>query len=403
MSLSRKQFDFLLHSNKDVNVANGSIRSGKTYIQMVRFLEFLENEAIENEACILSAKSTMTSVRNLVDPLLKIASSIGTIDDFSYNRATNVLTYNPKGIQTFVVGANDEGSEARIRGMTAQAWVADEVTLYPRSFYLQAYGRCSAGKRYKWFTCNPDSPNHWFKREVIDEVEKGNLNGQVWWFTLLDNPSLDEEYKKNISRQYTGTWYDRMILGKWVSSGNAVFERWHVEDDFEPPEDAFFYFGMDWGFSEDPTVLVRCYIHDDVLYIDHERYASGVDINNIPDMIGDVPEVKRFPIFADNSRPETISYMRNHGFGKMAPAKKWKGCVEDGIARIRAFNDIVIHKRCEHTIGEFQSYSYVTDKKTGLVSDKLEDANNHCIDALRYALDSVIQSRSRFVSNVFMV
>jgi len=402
VSLSKKQFDFLLHSDRDINIANGSIRSGKTFVQIMRFLEFLENDAIEGEACILSAKSTMTCIRNLVDPLMKMAESVGVIDSFSFNRGNNTLTYKPKGIHVSAVGANDEGSEARIRGMTAQAWVADEVTLYPRSFYLQAYGRCSAGGRQKWLTCNPDSPSHWFKREVIDEIESGNLDGSVWWFTLNDNPSLDDEYKRNISRQYTGTWYDRMILGKWVSSGNSVFDRWHVEK-FDPPEDAFFYFGMDWGFSEDPSVLVRCYIHDDVLYIDQERYASGVDINNIPDMIGDVPEVTRYPIFADNSRPETISYMRSHGFGKMKAAKKWKGCVEDGIARIRAFNDIVIHERCKHTISEFQSYSYITDKKTGLVSDKLEDANNHCIDALRYALDKVIQSRSKFVSGVFMV
>ena len=93
-------------------------------------------------------------------------------------------------------------------------------------------------------------------------------------------------------------------------------------------------------------------------------------------------------IYADNARPEVISYINKRDYGfSVYPADKGKGSIEDGIAYIRSFNKVIIHPRCTHTIREFSEYSYKVDERSGDITNKVEDKNNHCIDALRYSLE----------------
>ena len=107
-------------------------------------------------------------------------------------------------------------------------------------------------------------------------------------------------------------------------------------------------------------------------------------------MFDEVPGSRLWPIYADSARPETISYVAARGF-HCEPADKWSGSIEDGIAFLRGFRKIVVHERCRHTLDEFQSYSYKVDARTGEILPKVEDKNNHCIDALRYALCKLIK------------
>lgn len=175
-----------------------------------------------------------------------------------------------------------------------------------------------------------------------------------------------------------------------VRSAAEVFQgKWSISR-FEAPSDARFYFGADWGFSQDPTVLVRCWISEYTLYIDYEAWGVGVEIDETPALFRRVPGVDRWPIKADSARPETISAMRRAGFNITA-ARKWPGCVEDGIAVLRGFQQIVIHERCKHAQDEMKLYRYKTDKLTGEVLPLLASGNDHICDALRYSLDGVIK------------
>ena len=160
----------------------------------------------------------------------------------------------------------------------------------------------------------------------------------------------------------------------------------------EPPEGTQIRFGADWGFSVDPTALVRFWILDEELYIDYEAYGYGVEIDETPQLFDSLPEARDWPIKADAARPETISYMSHQGF-RIYAAEKWNGSVEDGIAHIKGFKRIHIHPRCRHTAEEFRLYSYKIDATTQEVLPILVDANNHAIDAIRYGLDEFIQRR----------
>lgn len=201
------------------------------------------------------------------------------------------------------------------------------------------------------------------------------------WF-----PAELEEQRAHYQRTRDPGAYAHIWEGAYLqNSESRVFRNWKVEE-FEAPADAAFRFGADWGFAIDPTVLVRCYLVGRRLYVDHEAYMVGCEIVNTPELFMTVPESERWPITADSARPETISYMRAHGFPKIMSAVKGPKSLEEGVEWLNSL-EIIVHPRCKHTIQELTLYSYKTDKDTGLVLPVLADKDNHVIDALRYACE----------------
>ncbi len=213
-----------------------------------------------------------------------------------------------------------------------------------------------------------------------------------------DNPWVSKESREEMEwcKQHDYDKYRHIWLGECIEHNDSrVFNNWR-EDELDIPKDAVWYYGADWGFSQDPTVLIRCYCdHDErILYIDHEAYGSGVEIDNTPALFDKMPEARKWHIKADSARPETISYMRRYGF-KISGARKGPGSVEEGVKFLQSY-DIVVHPRCKNLLYELQHYSYKVDKHTDEVTPVLLKKNDHCIDALRYALEKLAFNKSRF-------
>lgn len=218
--------------------------------------------------------------------------------------------------------------------------------------------------------------------------------------TYRDNPYFPEilERERLYLQRVDPEAYDHVWEGNPRSISDAcIFKNKFVVEEFEAPDGVRFYYGADWGFSTDPTTLVREYILGRDLYIDHEAYGVGVELDEIPELFSVVPGYKEWPIRGDNSRPETISYLRKQHGLRVEACDKWpagagkKGSVKDGIEYIRKFEKIHIHQRCKHTIDEFKTYSYKQDPNSGEVLPIIIDKNNHCIDAIRYGLDKKIR------------
>lgn len=245
-----------------------------------------------------------------------------------------------------------------------------------------------------WFIWNPNKDT-----DPVDDLLVANkpANAIVVTVNFLDNPFcpqvvIDEAaaWLKRNPDSYPHVW-----LGQYRKMTEAqVFKNWTVEE-FEAPEDTTFYYGADWGFSVDPTVLLRCYADHDTrtLYFDYEAYGVGVEIDDTPDLFDRVPGARKWQITADNARPETISYMKRQGF-RIKGAKKGKGSVEDGIEFLKSYT-IVVHIRCKHLIDELTFYSWKVDKMTGDVLPILVDEHNHCIDSARYALEKLAFNRAQ--------
>lgn len=248
-----------------------------------------------------------------------------------------------------------------------------------------------------WITFNPennDDPT--FQRFVVNPypeayVRKVNYN---------ENPFFPETAKKEMewTRQRDYESYLHIWEGELKKHSDAVIfaGRFTVEE-FDTPPDARFYHGADWGFSVDPTALVRCFIKDRTIFIDREAWGVGIDLDETPALFDTIETARKWPIKADNARPETISFMRRRGFN-ISAAKKWQGSIEDGIEFLKSY-DIVIHPRCRHTIDEFNHYSYKVDKQTGEVLPIVVDSFNHIIDATRYALSDLMRGRGTMQIN----
>jgi len=239
-----------------------------------------------------------------------------------------------------------------------------------------------------WFTWNPDQASdpvdHMFRGEAGPPPR--SIVRRVNWD---DNPFFPDVLREELEwdRSRDPEKYAHIWLGEYNTNSEArVFRNWRVEA-FDPPAEAVYRFGADWGYAVDPTVLVRGYITGRTLYIDQEVYAVGCEIDNTPALFDKIEGSRKWTIRADSSRPETISFMQRKGF-KIIPAAKGAGSVEDGIEFLKTY-DIVVHPRCKHTADELALYSWKTDPLTNDILPVLEDKNNHVIDALRYMLEGL--------------
>jgi len=241
-----------------------------------------------------------------------------------------------------------------------------------------------------WISFNPceeDAPT--YKRFVLNPPPRSLVRKVTWrdnpWFSRESAEERDH-LRSTDPEAYMHVWEGEVLKR---SAAQILAGKWKI-DDFAPgPEWDGPYFGADWGFSQDPTTLLKVWINDGNLYVEHEAYKVGCELDDTPALFDKVPGSRRYRIRADNSRPETISHIRRAGFDVVA-CDKWPGCVEDGIAHLRQYKQIVIHPRCRETILEARLYSYKVDKRTG---DPLPDVlgkHDHCIDAIRYALGPMI-------------
>jgi phage terminase large subunit len=238
-----------------------------------------------------------------------------------------------------------------------------------------------------WFSWNPD-----LATDPIDLLLRGDNpppNSTVIDVNYTDNPWFPQELRDEMEydKRRDPDKYAHIWLGQYRQNSNArVFHNWTVEE-FERPAGTVHRLGADWGFSVDPSVLVRCDIEGNRLYVDYEAYMVGCEIVNLPTLFMSVPESEKWPIVADSARPETISHMRKNGFPKIMAAIKGAKSLEEGVEFLKSF-DIIVHPRCTHLIDELTLYSYKTDPlDESKVLPILADKDNHLIDALRYACE----------------
>ena len=265
-----------------------------------------------------------------------------------------------------------------------RAWVEEAQNLSQRSLELLRPTIREEGSEL-WFSWNPRHAT-----DPVDQLLRYNPppDAIVVKSNYHNNPFFPEVLRKEMEwdRARDPDKYEHVWLGGYERhSESRVFKNWKVEE-FETPSGVNFLFGGDWGFSVDPSVLVRCYVTGRTLYIDREAYKIGVEIDHLPQHFDQVPECRDWTITADSARPETISYLQRHGFPKLVAAVKGKDSVKEGVIFLQNF-DIVVHPRCVHTIDELTMYSFKVDKLTGFVTPVLEDKKNHVIDSLRYAVE----------------
>ena len=205
--LNPKQIDFMLYDDKRINLLTGSVRSGKTYVSLLKWAIFVGSMPEDSE--FLMCGKTITSLKRNCLGLLQ--TLVGDNFTYSLSQKSGLLF----GRRVWLEGANDDRAESKIRGMTLAGAYVDELTQIPFDFYKMLLSRLSVKNAKLYATTNPDSPHHWVKENIIDNEE---IDKQIWHFTLDDNEILkqeNKEYFENLKIEYQsmgGVFYERFIL-----------------------------------------------------------------------------------------------------------------------------------------------------------------------------------------------
>jgi phage terminase large subunit len=253
-----------------------------------------------------------------------------------------------------------------------------------------------------WVVFNPDEEKDATSRRFFFNPPPDAVKIEINW---QDNPWFPETLRKEKDYLYSVDVdaAEHVWNGKFRRQSDAqIFKNKYIVESFVP-ETTWHgpYYGADWGFSVDPSVLMKMWI-DPVkhrLMVEEESYGVGVELNELPQLFDKIKDARKYTIRADNSRPETISHVRGLGF-KIIPAEKWSGSVEDGIAYLRSFDKIVFHPQCKRAIDEAHDYRYKTDPVTFDVLPIIVDKHNHCWDAIRYAMQPHIRQITEGVVSI---
>lgn len=358
----------------------GGRGSGKSHF----FAELMIEEHISEKQDSVCLREVQKSLEFSVKKLLE--SKIESMNAGAYFDVQDARIKAPHGGVIIFQGMQNHTAES-IKSLEGfhRAWVEEAQTLSQNSLDLLRPTMRDPRSQI-WFSWNP--------KHASDPVDQFFHGGEQYPGSIVvkanyyDNPRFPDvlrdemEYdKRRDPDKYAHIW-----LGGYQQSSNArVFKNWRIEE-FERPDGIVHRLGADWGFSVDPSVLIRCDIEGNRLYIDYEAYMVGCEIVNLPELFMSVPEAEKWPITADSARPETISHMRKNGFPKIMPAIKGAKSLEEGVEFLKSF-DIIVHPRCKHLIDELTLYKYKEDPLTGQIMPILEDKDNHVIDALRYACE----------------
>lgn len=263
------------------------------------------------------------------------------------------------------------------------------------------------------------SEEHW--RELRPTVR--NEDSEIWaiWNPKTEGSAVDQLFIKNVNPEAVvvemnyndNPWfpnvleaerlYDLSVMspevynhvweGKYLKETDALILKSKVktrEFEADPNWDGAYY-GLDWGFAQDPTAAVRCWVNDNTLYVDYEAGQVGLGLDaTAAFLIERIPNIAEHTMRADSARPESIDMVRRTGLPKCVKVKKTT--IEDGIDHLRSFKEIVIHPRCKELRKECSLYSYKVNKGGDILRDVV-DANNHYLDALRYAIRPLMKAK----------
>ncbi|MBQ2968685.1 MAG: PBSX family phage terminase large subunit [Clostridia bacterium] len=385
---------------KRLNILDGSVRSGKTWISIVLWMFWVATMP-KNKSYMMVARTLTTLKRNCLDLMEGLAGK----DNFSYSLAQKQGELF--GRKIYLEGANDVRSESKIRGMTLQGVYCDEITLFPQDFFNMLLSRLSEPDAKLIGTTNPDSPKHWLKTEFLDK--KKELDLLTMRFLIDDNTFLPKDYIKNIKKEYSGVFYERFIRGRWVNAEGLIYKtfadnqkRYSIKQK-DVPSLKYINIGVDFGGNKSQHAFVASGFTEriDVVYALKSRAipATGTSVEDIissfKQFADEITKTYGFVdyVYADSAEQAIINEMRN----------KTDYAICNSIK-----NEIIDRIRCEDVLFSSRRVFLVENENDDL-ADGLENArwneknvkkderlddgtsNVDILDAFEYSFESFIR------------
>jgi len=408
--LNPKQIDFMLFNDKRINLLTGSVRSGKTYVSLLKWAIFVGTMP-ETAEFIMVGKTITALKRNCLGLLQELVG----VQNFTYSLSQKQAKLF--GRIVWLEGANDDRAESKIRGMTLAGAYVDELTQIPEDFYRMLLSRLSIKNAKLYATTNPDAPSHWVKTDIIDnnEIEK-----KVWSFTLDDNEILkkeNEEYFDNLKKEYQsmgGVFYERFILGLWVLAEGLIYKQFANNTEMFLKDEAkdeygnklnflIISIGIDYGATQGQTVFkcsgITPYFKDvwtlgevnlKGLYTPEQIYEKFVEFyKKIVNEYGKVTAA-----FADwGSLGETLTYGLNKYLMQHAVPLQVQDCVKGKIIDRIYLDQLLFAQRrrfilkdCKYMIEAYKQAVWNEKKENERLDDGTSDIDS--LDAHEYSIFS---------------
>ncbi len=403
---SAKSLEFIerpINQDAFITILDGSVRSSKTVSCLVKFIEYCKHGPAGTIA--ITGVSKQTVKRNFLNDLF---DTVGR-ESYKYNASTGELFILGRSCQ--VIGIKDEGSEKYIRGGTYAGWFGDEATTTPKSSFYQMLNRLSIPGAKAYLTTNPDNPYHYLYIEYMTDEEKIK-SGMVRriHFTLDDNLNLTEYYKKTISSAYSGVFHKRFIDGLWVAAEGAIYDSFSEEKNTALRSQMPEYYdkiiiGGDYG-AGNPTVFLKIGVSMlptgkpkffvlDEWYWDAKISGSKTAEQYKQALIDFMGEDKISGVYIDPAAETFEVELLSISCGKIIKTKYVDNSVLLGINSVSTPLDqgrlVIARDRCPETIREIGSYIWDPKAKLKGEDEPLKE-NDHCMDALRYAIHSAYPS-----------
>ena len=400
-AFSLKAQSFLYESDAFINIAHGSVRSGKTIVATFRFLLFvLESPYYE---FMISGKTRDTIERNVIRDLIRMID--GRIP-YKYRKFDNYIEI--AGNKIWLIGFSDEAATEKVRGMTVGGWYADELTSASKSTVEMAITRCSVDGAKMFWTMNPESPYHFIYTDYITNQElldSGTV--KTWHFNLDDNLHLSKRYVEELKRvnRKSQVNYKRNILGQWVIAEGVIYdsfdEKVHVfHDDLTSTFDEI-NICCDYGVSTVTTFGVmgivkntkegnKYYLQEETYYDAQQRGVAQSDSDRVDDIIRLQNKYglnRRSTIFLPHDAASLKAQCRKDPRIQM----KVRTYAPDTYKDINRIQDLFntrrffIHESCKNSITQAQTYCWDT-KAQQRGEDKPLKVDDHCPDMWRGGL-----------------
>ena len=396
--LSAKQRHFYNFSDAKINITHGSVRSGKTFVTNLKWIEYVKTGP--KGKLLMSGRTKESLKENVLDDILDIVGE----ENFDYKEQKGELVLFGRKIE--IRGAEKADAEKAIRGRTYAGWYGDEITIQHKEFVKQAITRCSVQGAQIFWTTNPDHPDHFILNDFIkNPVMRDEGISKSWHFLMKDNATLTTDYIRMIESSYSGVFYDRMIMGKWVLAKGVVYKDFYKPEVMRIPHNQIiemcrqgkfvdYIAGVDWGFTHPMVGLILGVTLDNQYYVVAEYYRTEQLTEDLAAWFLQWEAFFKRKIrilYCDSAEADRIKIMRIHKLNAKGADKAINAGLNSVMSTMRA-NRFHMSDAAESLHLEFGKYRYpdkdeiVNTKNHTDPKDLPIDADNHAMDAIRYVI-----------------
>lgn len=355
---------------KRIRAVAGGTSASKTISILIWLIDYCQSKKNYNKICDVVSESYPHLERGVMSDFEMIMKDRGYWDDKCWNKTKHIYQFGTNRLNFFSVD-----TYGKAHGPRRDVLFINEANNLQWNIVDQLITRT---REIVWLDWNPSS-EFWFYTEMLpfrDDIDFITL-------TYKDNEALSEITVKEIeSHKHNKNWWQVYGLGQLGEIESRIYKGWNIGMESVPPEARLERYGLDFGYSNDPTAIVGIYKWNGAYILDEICYLKGLSNKNIADMLSNLPKAL---VVADSSEPKSIDELKTYSIN-IVGAIKGQGSVLQGVQNVQA-QVVFVTRRSVNIIKEYRNYLWITDKD-GKIINEPQDFLNHTMDAIRYGMDS---------------